>query len=96
MRRQNIPRIEIKPGEFMRAPAAQQFKYTQLDGFGDAPRKYAFAAYTIFKLLLSLKQQDARSMLRHRSGKAGAAQTSAYHNQIELLRHLRLQSSQGL
>lgn len=74
MRRQNIPRIEIHPREFVGAPAAQQFEYVQLDGFGDAPGEYALAAHTIFKLRLSLKQKDSRSVLRYRSGKTGASQ----------------------
>src|ERR1035438_3640840 len=58
MRRQNIPRIEIHPGQFVRAAAAQQFEYVHLDGFGDAPGEYAFAAHAIFELLLSLKSEE--------------------------------------
>ena len=56
----------------MRAPVAEQFEYVQLDSFGDTPGEYALAAHAIFKLSLSLKQQDARSALRDRSGKTGA------------------------
>jgi hypothetical protein len=87
MRRQDISRIEIHPGEFVRTPVAQQFEYVQLDCFGDTPWHYALAAHTILKLLLSLKQQDTRSVLRDRGGKTGAPQTPAHYNEIVLLRH---------
>jgi hypothetical protein len=87
MHRQNISRIEIHPGELVRAPGTQQFEYAQLDCFGDTPGEYALAAHAIFKLLLSFKQQDARSVLRDRSGKTGAPQTSSHDNEIVLLGH---------